>query len=206
MLQHSPFHRYLPACCGSHRCLASAPNFLNDSAIAAGLDGNRRILAAQCAADHSHRQNQKVSPTSKCPLTESVSAAWALTKFLDVHLQLHSDGQPEALCSVEGISVTSVVVETLCYTVIIGYNINHYYAISTYGDVFACWLQNLVICGLLAWYRRPTRLQLTSVAIAFAAFNWWIISGYCGMHALVAMQVWLLSTCECKSPCSHIAR
>ena len=85
--------------------------------------------------------------------------------------------------------MTAMVVETLCYTVIIGYNVNHYYAISTYGDVFACWVQNLIICGLLGWYRRPTQLQMTVGAIAFLTFNWWIISGYCGMRALVAMQV-----------------
>lgn len=93
------------------------------------------------------------------------------------------------VCSVEGISVTAMVVETLCYTVIIGYNVNHYYAISTYGDVFACWLQNLIICGLLAWYKRPTKLQMSVGAVAFTVFNWWIISGYCGMRVLIAMQV-----------------
>ena len=85
--------------------------------------------------------------------------------------------------------MTATVVETLCYTVIIGYNINNYYAISTYGDVFACWIQNLGICGLLAWYRRPTKLQMTVGMILFIAFNWWTICGYCGMRVLTLMQV-----------------
>jgi hypothetical protein len=94
--------------------------------------------------------------------------------------------------------VTATVVETLCCTVIIGYNMNHYYAISTYGDVFACWLQNLVICGLLAWYNRPTRLQMVVGTILFTFFNWWIITGKCGMQALIAMQVRVISACGCS--------
>jgi hypothetical protein len=107
---------------------------------------------------------------------------------VDDHMHASVDDQ-QALCSVEGISIVGTVVETLCYTVIIGYNVNHYYPVSTYGDVFACWLQDLLICGLLAWYRRPTRAQAAAGLALFCAFNWWVISGRCGMQMLVAMQV-----------------
>ena len=89
----------------------------------------------------------------------------------------------------EGISLTATVVETLCYTVIVGYSLFHKYVFSSYGDVFACWIQNILLCGMLAWYRKaPLRVWLPC-AIAFMAYNWWVISGACGEQMLLLGQV-----------------
>ena len=92
-------------------------------------------------------------------------------------------------CSVQGISATAVVVETLCYTVIVGYNVNNSYVFSSYGDIFACWLQNALVCALLLWYRRPPAAVCVAGSAAFLAFNYWVVSGACGMQVLLALQV-----------------
>lgn len=132
-----------------------------------------------------------------------------------------------APCSVEGISVVATVVETLCYTVIIGYNWNNTYPVSSYGvpscraqlrwlpartggphmrcmqcsmacyitldcgagDVFACWIQNAMLCATIAYYRRPPPQTVAVSALLFVIMNWWIISGACGMSILVGLQV-----------------
>jgi hypothetical protein len=94
---------------------------------------------------------------------------------------------------VEGISLTSIIVETLCYTVIVGYSVNHQYVFSSYGDVFACWIQNMLLCILLLWYRRlPVMVWLPGVLL-FSAFNWWIVGGMCGEQLLLMFQVRLQS-------------
>jgi mannose-P-dolichol utilization defect 1 len=93
------------------------------------------------------------------------------------------------VCSVEGISATGTLVETLCYTVIVGYNVNNKYPFSTYGDVFACWLQDIIVCALLVWYLKPKPAVWMTAAIAFMMFNYWVISGNCGMQVLLMLQV-----------------
>ena len=99
------------------------------------------------------------------------------------------------LCSVEGISATSMIVETLCYAVIVGYNLNYAYPFSTYGDVFACWIQNILVCALLIYFRKPKlRVWLTG-ALAFTAFNAWVVSGACGVQILIALQVHMSLRC-----------
>eukprot|EP00892_Ulva_mutabilis_P006241 jgi/Ulvmu1/398/UM001_0405.1 len=91
--------------------------------------------------------------------------------------------------SVAGISVVATVVETLCYTVIIGYNWNNTYPLSSYGDVFACWIQNALLCATIAYFRRPPANILVISSLLFVVFNWWIISGACGISILLGMQV-----------------
>jgi hypothetical protein len=80
-------------------------------------------------------------------------------------------------------------VETLCYAVIVGYNINNAYPFSTYGDGFACWLQNIAVCALLVWFRRPKVVLWLTAALAFLAFNYYVVSGICGMQVLIWLQV-----------------
>lgn len=91
--------------------------------------------------------------------------------------------------SAEGVSVTASIVEMLCYTVIVGYNVNLQYPISSYGDVFACWIQDIIVAGLLMYHMKtPTALLWSSIA-AFCMFNYWIISGSCGMPVLISLQL-----------------
>ena len=92
-------------------------------------------------------------------------------------------------CSVEGISVTGTIVETLCYTVIVGYNLNHAYPFSSFGDVFACWLQDIVVCALLVWYKNPPVSRWAPMAALFMLFNFWFVTGICGMQVLLWLQV-----------------
>lgn len=57
------------------------------------------------------------------------------------------------------------------------------------GDVFACWIQNAMLCATIAYYRKPPPKVVAISALLFVIMNWWIISGACGMSVLLALQV-----------------
>ena len=113
--------------------------------------------------------------------------------FQELHCPKVAIERDVCRCSVEGISATATVVETLCYTVIVGYNLNHVYPFSSFGDVFACWLQDIVVCALLVWYKNPPVSKWAPWAALFMVFNFWVISGMCGMQVLLWLQVRALS-------------
>jgi hypothetical protein len=77
----------------------------------------------------------------------------------------------------------------MCYTVIVGYNLNRQYPFSSYGDVFACWLQDILVVALLVYHMKPPPWASVAIVVAFIASNWWIISGACGAEVLLGMQV-----------------
>jgi hypothetical protein len=77
----------------------------------------------------------------------------------------------------------------MCYTVIVGYNLNRQYPFSSYGDVFACWLQDILVVTLVVYHLKPSPWAWILIIAAFGVSNWWIVSGACGADALLAMQV-----------------
>lgn len=88
----------------------------------AGMGRHSRLMVPQRAPDHQDHQSQQVG--SHVSMLQGVQ--------LECHVTMHYRYKV-TLCSVAGISVVATVVETLCYTVIIGYNWNNAYPVSSYG-------------------------------------------------------------------------
>ena len=88
----------------------------------------------------------------------------------------------------EGLSLTSFLSELVAYTFTMAYNVNHAYAFSTWGDTFACWLQNILIVGLIFKYRRLPVLLAVAVSATLAAVCAWLFSGAAGPQVLAALQ------------------
>ncbi|KAG2430659.1 hypothetical protein HYH02_013657 [Chlamydomonas schloesseri] len=91
--------------------------------------------------------------------------------------------------SAEGLSLTSNLVELLCFTITVAYNMQQGYAFNTYGEVFACWIQDVIIVGLIF---KHMGLSLPVVAAATAAFGAacaWLFSPLCHIDVLAALQL-----------------
>eukprot|EP00798_Chlamydomonas_sp_ICE-L_P006247 gene6247-2871_t len=73
--------------------------------------------------------------------------------------------------SSEGLSITSVVAELLCYTINVAYHVTKQYDFSAYGEIFSCWVQDIALIGLMLWYMRASSVvSLVSLA-GFAALS-----------------------------------
>ncbi len=53
------------------------------------------------------------------------------------------------------------------------------YAFNTYGEVFACWLQDVVIVGLIFRHLRLSGPMVAGATAAFAAACAWLFSSLC---------------------------
>ncbi|KXZ52179.1 hypothetical protein GPECTOR_10g808 [Gonium pectorale] len=82
--------------------------------------------------------------------------------------------------SAEGLSLTSNAVELLCFTG---------YAFNTYGEVFACWVQDAVIVGLIFRHMRLSGRVVAAATAAFAAACAWLFSPACPIELLSALQL-----------------
>ena len=58
------------------------------------------------------------------------------------------------------------------------------YAFSTYGEVAACWVQDIVLVGLIARHMRTGHKRLAAAAAGFAVYCWWLVSGLCSVETL----------------------
>ena len=58
------------------------------------------------------------------------------------------------------------------------------YAFSTYGEVAACWVQDIVLVGLIARHMRTGHKRLAAAVAAFAVYCWWLVSGLCSVETL----------------------
>ena len=92
--------------------------------------------------------------------------------------------------STEGLSLTSLIVETCCFTSSMAYNINHQYPLNSWGDSIPCWLQNILIIGFILRSRPPAPpiviVTCTSIFVAVSAF---LFCGYVPLEVLALMQV-----------------
>jgi hypothetical protein len=83
----------------------------------------------------------------------------------------------------------SFVSELVVYTITVAYNLAFAYPFSTYGDIAACWLQNIVVVGLIFRFNKQLPL-LTKAAISFSllALSGWLFSGACSEGLLKGVE------------------
>lgn len=90
--------------------------------------------------------------------------------------------------SVEGLSLTSFVSELVAYTIIWAYNFNLGYPFSSYGEIVACWIQDIALVGLVLHYRKQINGKVVLATAAFAVFMGVLMTNTCGTQALYVMQ------------------
>lgn len=103
--------------------------------------------------------------------------------------------------SAEGLSIFSCFSELLCYTVVVAYNFNRGYPFSTFGEIAACWAQDVVLIGLILKFKRKSLPVIASVFGAFGIICYVLFSGLCPMPILTMMQ---MSTIFVMATCSRI--
>ncbi|GFR42197.1 hypothetical protein Agub_g3087 [Astrephomene gubernaculifera] len=91
--------------------------------------------------------------------------------------------------STEGLSLASNVVELACFTVTVAYNVQQGYAFNTYGEVFACWIQDLIIVGLIFRHMRLPGGLVAAACALFAGACAWLVGGACPAQLLSALQL-----------------
>lgn len=84
--------------------------------------------------------------------------------------------------SAKGLSLTSFLLETVAYQIVLVYNMRLRNPFSTFGEVFFMTIQNIIICLLIAHYHLKTRHVLTFICLFSTLF---II--------LVTIPSWLMS-------------
>jgi mannose-P-dolichol utilization defect protein 1 len=90
--------------------------------------------------------------------------------------------------SCEGLSLTSVIVELLCYSVVVAYNLAQGYAFNTFGEVVACWVQDVVLIALILRFSRTPGWVAALVFGSLAALSAWLLSPACPRPVLAALQ------------------
>ncbi|KAH9810671.1 hypothetical protein DFH28DRAFT_932778 [Melampsora americana] len=65
--------------------------------------------------------------------------------------------------SVRGLSLISFILDTLGLIIIVGYNYRHEFPISTYGESFLLFIQNLIITSLIISLSRQSQSTLLSI-------------------------------------------
>ncbi|KAF6256648.1 hypothetical protein COO60DRAFT_1285343 [Scenedesmus sp. NREL 46B-D3] len=90
--------------------------------------------------------------------------------------------------STEGLSLTSFIVELCCYSVTIAYNLSQGYGFNTFGEVVACWAQDIVLIALIFRFSNTKKWVAAAVGVAVATGCVWLLSPYCPPHVLAALQ------------------
>ncbi|MEW5307962.1 MAG: hypothetical protein WDW36_010329 [Sanguina aurantia] len=81
--------------------------------------------------------------------------------------------------SAEGLSITSHLTEVLCYTVTMAYNVKHGYSFNTYGEIFACWIQDIILLSLIFQHLKLSRLATAASVATFVAVTTFMFSDAC---------------------------
>lgn len=90
--------------------------------------------------------------------------------------------------STEGLSLVSYLVELCCYSVVIAYNMSQGYGFNTYGEVVACWIQDIILIALVFKDRRTPPWLVVLSAAAFTAGCSFLMSPACPHQLLSTMQ------------------
>lgn len=95
--------------------------------------------------------------------------------------------------SARGVSLTASIAELLAYSITCAYNFRLGYAFSTYGEVAACWLQDIALVALISRHIRNSGKRLVVGTVAFVVYCWWLSSSHCSMNVLRMLQASTIS-------------
>ncbi|KAK9866383.1 hypothetical protein WJX84_006613 [Apatococcus fuscideae] len=90
--------------------------------------------------------------------------------------------------SAQGISLSANVAELAAYSVMISYNVNLKYPFSTYGEVVACWIQDIILIVLILKFSNVRDWRVWASTLLLSAGFYWMLTGSCGMQALIGLQ------------------
>ena len=81
-----------------------------------------------------------------------------------------------------------MVVELCCYSVTIAYNVAQGYGFSTFGEVVACWVQDVLLISLILRFSgAPVRVGV-ALGVGIAAGCGWLLSPACPAPLLAGLQ------------------
>eukprot|EP00878_Enallax_costatus_P009235 GHUV01009653.1.p1 GENE.GHUV01009653.1~~GHUV01009653.1.p1 ORF type:complete len:427 (+),score=113.68 GHUV01009653.1:281-1561(+) len=203
------------ASCQAHStslCTAGCSN------VGDGSSHGRRQSRAACSSCGQHSSNPQLAPTPRArsvtacaslalaePAASAVASAavaaggFSISKFVAVGLgyavlagslfrsvpQIMKVLQHQ---STEGLSLTSYIVELCCYSISIAYNISQGYGFNTFGEVVACWLQDIVLIALIFRFSSTKKWVAAATGIAVALGCGWLLSPFCPLHILAVLQ------------------
>eukprot|EP00775_Hariotina_reticulata_P009431 gene9431-9596_t len=98
------------------------------------------------------------------------------------------------LSSTEGLSLTSYVVELCCYSVVIAYNISQGYGFNTFGEVCACWAQDIILIALIFRFNKTPTWAVAITALLVTLGCCWLLSPACPNNVLAALQASTIAT------------
>lgn len=90
--------------------------------------------------------------------------------------------------SAQGVSLTSNISEMVAYTITVAYNLHLGYPFSSYGELVACWLQDVVIVGLIFRFNSIKGWRPWLGTALFGVFFWTVMTGACGQRVLYGLQ------------------
>ncbi|KAF8061992.1 Mpdu1 [Scenedesmus sp. PABB004] len=96
--------------------------------------------------------------------------------------------------STEGLSLASVLVELGCYSITIAYNLSQGYVFNTFGEVCACWAQDIVLIALIFRFSGTRPWVVAATAAAAAAACAWLLSPACPPRLLAGLQASNIAT------------
>jgi len=89
--------------------------------------------------------------------------------------------------SVYGLSFSMFILELIGYTISLAYSINSKFPLSTYGELFAITLQNMVIVYLLFSYTNNMSVFFAG-AVAYVAVAFTLFGGFVPLHIQAMLQ------------------
>ena len=90
--------------------------------------------------------------------------------------------------SVAGLSLTANASELIAYSITFSYNYRLGYGFSTYGELVSCWIQDIVLVGLLLYYGRGVSKRTLAAALGYGALLYAFMSGAVPMPVLTWLQ------------------
>lgn len=91
--------------------------------------------------------------------------------------------------SAKGLSITSFLLETIAYQIVLVYNLRLHNPFSTFGEVFFMTIQNIIICLLIAYYHLKSRNLISFVCLFTLLFIMLITIPSWLMSILYAAQI-----------------
>lgn len=82
--------------------------------------------------------------------------------------------------SVEGLSLAANAAELVAYSITFAYNWRLGYPLSTYGELLSCWAQDVVLVGLLLFFRGVLGKRAVAAAAAYGLLLWALLGGTIG--------------------------